>query len=134
MIRLFNSNLQAHRVKQLLIRARSFLDLLRGMDGSTLVKWEGIPPDASVLGFSFDEATNVLSVYVESSTFDEVEEGHRVPESNPTFTAYYPEIVEPDKLLFTVGEQIVRRYVESIEQQFIKVTAFKSEPDRVDGI
>lgn len=123
MIHLVNGTPQSHRVKRLQIQASIFLHLLRN-DGTRLLKSEGIPEDAGAVAFSFDGyGLNVITIYIESAEFPEVQEGDQPGIQDAIFTEYYPEIVEPDKLLFTVGEENVAGWKQRLEKQIAKMEA-----------
>lgn len=104
------------RIKRLTIQADMLLHMLRGQDGTRLLKTTDIPEGARVIGLTVGQIYNTVSLYIESEEFEETHESQCWPDLDVTFTSYHPELIEPDKLLFTVGADVVRVIHERIEK------------------
>lgn len=67
---------EARRVRRVVLEPSYFIDLLCGRANIT----NGLPKDARLAGGFVDQETGCYTVIIESSEFDEVDEGEVIPE------------------------------------------------------
>ena len=78
------------RRKLLEIQAGLFADMLRGHDMCEVRT--DFPTDAKIIGAGWDQSRNSIIVAVESSEFDEVEDGYFAPQLDVTVTKRISEV------------------------------------------
>lgn len=78
-------------IKILRVGADMLLQIFREMDGTRLVRCDGIPADAKVVGIITDRIWNTIELAVESAEFPEVLAEYVAEALEPKFTLITPE-------------------------------------------
>lgn len=75
---------KTHRFQILRVQPSIFVQMVAQMDGTSLVRCEGLPADAKVVSTNFDYRSQTIELVIESSEFFEVTEGQQLPELSIT--------------------------------------------------
>lgn len=93
---------KTRRLARLRIQGDLLLDLMRSHDGTKLLRQQGIPDDAKVVGIVTDRVLNIIELLLESDTFEEVKDGTWIPDIAVNYSVGYPLADTGDLLIFDV--------------------------------
>lgn len=77
---------EPHRFQILRVQPSLFVKMVAQMDGTKLIRCEGLPVDAKVVSTNFDYRSQTIEMVIESAEFFEVNEGMQLPELTITTT------------------------------------------------
>ncbi len=74
------------RIKRLLVSPYFLEALLKALDGKTLLTVKGLPENARIIGVTQDWQSNMLCLFIESPSFDEIPDAAIPPDLHIEFT------------------------------------------------